>query len=102
MFRDGHAETWRAADARLGWWGPDGARRLVAVTADPADLPGKATWYLVISLPRPIGPREAGSPHPAVGLAEITRIYAIRNWIEMVFPQLAKGRCGPSGEMGRT
>ncbi|MFD5514222.1 hypothetical protein ACFWIB_42120 [Streptomyces sp. NPDC127051] len=21
-FRDGHTETWRAADARLGWWGP--------------------------------------------------------------------------------
>src|SRR5947199_1256 len=27
-FRDGHAETWRAADATLGGWGPDGARRL--------------------------------------------------------------------------
>src|SRR5262249_11248417 len=21
-FRDGHAETWQAADATLGWWGP--------------------------------------------------------------------------------
>jgi len=27
-FRDGHTETWQAADAVLGWWGPDGARRL--------------------------------------------------------------------------
>src|SRR6266480_4518432 len=81
-FRDGHAETWWAADARLGWWGPDGARRLVAVTADPAALPDKATWYLVTNLPRPGGPREADSPHPAAGLAEIVRIYAIRNWIE--------------------
>ena len=34
-FRDGHAETWWAADATLGWWGPDGARRLVVATADP-------------------------------------------------------------------
>src|SRR5215469_13435361 len=26
-FRDGHTEAWRAADATLGGWGPDGARR---------------------------------------------------------------------------
>src|SRR5438132_8733893 len=79
-FRDGHTETWRAADAALGWWGPDGARRLVVATADPATLPGKATWYLVTNLPRPGGPREAGSPHPAADLAEIVRIYGIRHW----------------------
>ena len=42
-FRDGHAETWQAADATLGGWGPDGARRPVAVTADPAALPDKIT-----------------------------------------------------------
>src|SRR5262249_21690454 len=42
-----------AADATLGWWGPDGARRLAAATADPATLPAKATWYLVTSLPPP-------------------------------------------------
>ena len=35
-FRDGHAETWWAADATLGGWGPDGVRRLVVATADPA------------------------------------------------------------------
>src|SRR5205823_6188303 len=46
-FRDGHTETWWAADAALGWWGPDGARRLVVATADPGTLPDKATWYLV-------------------------------------------------------
>ena len=64
IFRDGHAETWWAADATLGWWGPDGARRLVVATADPAALPAKATWYLVTNLPRPGGPREAGQPAP--------------------------------------
>src|SRR5499427_7655183 len=79
-FRDGHAQTWWAADATLGWWGPDGARRLVAAIADPATLPPKATWYLVTNLPRPGGPREADSPHPAAGLAEITRIYGIGHW----------------------
>jgi hypothetical protein len=87
-FRDGHAETWWAADARLGWWGPDDARRLVVTTADPAALPPRATWYLVTNLPRPGGPREAGSPHPAAGLAEIVRIYAIRNWIEQGYKQV--------------
>jgi hypothetical protein len=87
-FRDGHAETWYAADARLGWWGPDGARRLVVATADPGTLPGKATWYLVTNLPRPGGPRAADSPHPAASLAEIVRIYGIRNWIEQSYKQV--------------
>jgi hypothetical protein len=87
-FRDGHAETWYAADAALGWWGPDGARRLVVATADPAVLPPMATWYLVTNLPRPGGPREAAGPHPAAGLAEIVRIYGIRNWIEQSYKQV--------------
>jgi hypothetical protein len=87
-FRDGHAETWHAAGATLGWWGPDGARRLVAVTADPGTLPGKATWYLVTNLPRPGGPHEAGSPHPAAGLAEVVRIYGIRHWTGQSYKQV--------------
>ncbi|HWM96222.1 MAG TPA: hypothetical protein VNO54_04120, partial [Streptosporangiaceae bacterium] len=87
-FRDRHTERWFAADATLGWWGPDGARRLVVATADPATLPGKATWYLVTNLPRPGGTREADSIHPAASLAEIVRIYAIRNWIEQSYKQV--------------
>jgi len=87
-FRDGHAETWYAADATLGGWGPDGVRRLVVATADPGTLPDKATWYLVTNLPRPGSPREPDSPHPAAGLAEIVRIYAIRNWIEQGYKQV--------------
>jgi DDE superfamily endonuclease len=87
-FRDGHAETWHAAGARLGWWGPDGARRLVVATADPAALPAKATWYLVTNLPRPGGSREDGSPHPAADLAEIVRIYGIRHWTEQGYKQV--------------
>src|SRR6266516_4770922 len=75
-FRDGHTERWFAADATLGWWGPDGARRLVVATADPANLP------------RPGGPREAASPHPAASLAEIVRIYGIRHWIEQSYKQV--------------
>jgi hypothetical protein len=87
-FRDGHAGTWYAAEATLGWWGPDGFTRLVAATADPATLPGKATWYLAANLPRPGGPREAGSPHPAADLAEIVRIYGLRNWVEQSYKQV--------------
>jgi DDE superfamily endonuclease len=96
-FRDGHAETWYAADATLGGWGPDGVRRLVVATADPGTLPDKATWYLVTNLPRPGSPRQAESLHPAAGLAEIVRLYGIRNWIEMVFTQLAKRAMRPVG-----
>jgi hypothetical protein len=88
IFRDGHAGTWWDADATLGGWGPDGGRRLVAATADPGTLPDNATWYLVTNLPRPGGPREAESPHPAASPAEITRLYSIRNWIEQGYKQV--------------
>ncbi|MGV9945750.1 IS701 family transposase [Rhodococcus aetherivorans] len=87
-FRDGHTETWWAADATLGWWGPDGTHRLVVATADPMALPDKATWYLVTNLPRPGGPREADGPHPAADLTEIVRIYGIRHWIEQSYKQI--------------
>jgi len=87
-FRDGHTETWWAADAKLGGWGPDGVRRLVVATADPAALPDKVTWYLVTNLPRPGSPRQQDSPHPAADLAEIVRLYGIRNWIEQGYKQV--------------
>src|SRR6516162_11500198 len=87
-FRDGRTEAWWAADATLGWWGPDGFTRLVVATADPGTLPDKATWYLATNLPRPGGPREADSPHPAAELAEIVRIYGIRHWIEQSYKQV--------------
>src|SRR5215471_18227749 len=87
-FRDGHTQTWQAAGATLGWWGPDGFTRLVVATADPGTLPDKATWYLATNLPRPGGPREADSPHPAASLAEIARIYGIRHWTEQGYKQV--------------
>jgi hypothetical protein len=87
-FRDGHTQTWWAADARLGWWGPDGTTRLVVATADPGTLPDKATWYLATNLPRPGGPRQAGSIHPPADLAEVVRIYGIRHWTEQGYKQV--------------
>jgi hypothetical protein len=87
-FRDGHTETWWAADAALGWWGPDGVRRLAVATTDPGTLPDKASWYLVTNLPRPGSPRERESPWPAASLAEIVRIYGLRHWVEQSYKQV--------------
>jgi hypothetical protein len=87
-FRDGRTEAWWAADATLGWWGPDGARRMVVATTDPDALPDKATWYLVTNLPRPGGPRERESPWPAAPLAEVVRIYGLRHWVEQSYKQV--------------
>ncbi|WP_051942505.1 IS701 family transposase [Streptacidiphilus rugosus] len=87
-FRDGHTETWWAAEATLGWWGPDGNVRLVVATTEPATLPAQSTWYLATDLPRPGSPREADSPEPAAGLAEVVRIYGIRHWIEQSYKQV--------------
>jgi SRSO17 transposase len=56
-FRDGHAETWWAADAELGGWGPERRLRLVVATTDPARLPGHSSWYLLTKLPRPASRR---------------------------------------------
>jgi hypothetical protein len=87
-FRDGRTVTWWAADAQLGWWGPDGATRLVVATTDPAALPDKSTWYLATNLPRPGSPGAADSPHQAADLAELVQLYGIRNWIEQSYKQV--------------
>src|SRR6266542_744057 len=87
-FRDGHAETWWAADASLpaAGWGPDRRLRLVVATTDPATLPKPSTWYLVTNLPRP-GPRRASAFAPA-DLAEVVRLYGLRNWVEQGYKQV--------------
>src|SRR5512144_2461756 len=87
-FRHGHTATWWAADARLGWWGPDGTTRLVVATTDPARLPATSTWYVATNLPRPGSARAIDSPHPAADLAELVRLYGIRNWIEQSYKQV--------------
>jgi SRSO17 transposase len=86
-FRDGHQETWWAADLRYGPYGPDKARRAVATT-DPATLPPLTTWYLATNLPHPDAPHAAGAPFAPADLAEIVRLYGLRNWVEQGYKQL--------------
>ena len=96
-FRDGHTQTWWAADAALPavGWGPDRRLRLVVATTDPATLPARTTWYLVTNLPRP-GQRRARAPStsfPPADLAEVVRLYGLRNWVEQGYKQV-KGELG--------
>jgi hypothetical protein len=93
-FRDGHTETWWAADARLpaAGWGPDRRRRLVVATTDPATLPKLTTWYLVTNLPRP-GRRRTRPLFPPADLAEVVRLYGLRHWVEQGYQQV-KGELG--------
>ena len=82
-FRDGHTETWWAADAQLGGWGPDRRLRLVVATTDPAKLPGHTSWYLLTNLPRPASRRAQQA-----NLAEVVRLYGLRNWVEQGYKQV--------------
>jgi DDE superfamily endonuclease len=88
-FRDGHAETWWAADARLpaAGWGPDRRLRLVVATTDPATLPKLTTWYLVTNLAHPQR-RRARAAFPPADLAEVVRLYSLRNWVEQGYKQV--------------
>jgi len=54
----------------------------VVATTDPARLPGHSTWYLLTNLPRPATRRAQQAE-----LADIVRLYGLRNWVEMCQPQ---------------
>ena len=87
-FGDGHTETWWAADAQLGRWGPDRPLRLVIASTDPGRLPGHSTWYLLTNLPRPATRRAQQAE-----LTEVVRLYGLRNWVEQGYKQV-KGELG--------
>ncbi len=77
QFRDGHQERWWALEGAAGPYGPDRPRRLVIATPDPATLPEAATWYLETTL-----------PVAEADLAEIVRLYGLRNWVEQAYKQV--------------
>jgi hypothetical protein len=83
-FPDGHEETWWALDLQLGGsYGPERWYRLVVATSDPRTLPQASTWYLITTLPLPGTTRAAEHPRlPAADLAEVVRLYGLRQWIE--------------------
>jgi hypothetical protein len=89
-FRDGHTQTWWAADAALpaAGWGPDRRIRLVVATTDPATLPKLTTWYLVTNLPHPNRHRRARAAFAPAELAELVRLYSLRNWVEQGYKQV--------------
>jgi SRSO17 transposase len=76
-FRDGHAETWWAAELTLAGCGPGKSGRAVCATTDRRTLPEISTWYLTTNLPCEQAP-----------LAEIVRLYGLRNWVEQSYKQM--------------
>jgi SRSO17 transposase len=83
-FRDGHTETWWALEVIAGPYGPAKPTRAVVATTDPTTLPALSTWYLVTNLPAP----RQESIHPVADLAEIVRLYSLRNWVEQSYKQV--------------
>lgn len=85
-FRDGHTEDWWAFAVNHGPYGPERDQRAVVVTTDPTHLPEHSTWYLVTNLPAPGSMRAAAlDALPAADLAEIVRLYGLRNWVEQSY-----------------
>ena len=87
-FRDGHHESWWALEVTAGPYGPKRSLRAIVVTNDPTQLPELNTWYLVTNLPSPRSARAAKSNLAAADLAEIVRLYALRNWVEQSYKQV--------------
>jgi hypothetical protein len=79
-FRDGHQESWWAAELAFLHFGPRKAVRALCVTTDRRRLPPQSTWYLSSNL--------KGSSRE-----EITQLYAWRNWTEQGYRDV-KGELG--------
>ena len=87
-FRDGHTETYWAAELTFSGYGPDRSVRLVVATTDPATLPAISTRYLATNLPRPGSPRATPASHRPADLADVVRLYGLRNWVEQGYKQV--------------
>ena len=60
----------------------------MVATTDPATLPPLTTWYLATNLPHPDAPPAERAPFAPADLAEIVRLYGLRNWVEQGYKQL--------------
>jgi hypothetical protein len=100
-FRDGHTETWWALEIGIGPYGPDRRTRAVVATTDPTMLLDHTTWYLATNLPAPDTEHARGGQLPAADLAEIVRLYSLRNWVEQSYKQV-KGALGWSAYQVRS
>jgi hypothetical protein len=60
----------------------------VVASTDPGRLPGHSSWYLLTNLPRPATRRAQQA-----NLAEVVRLYGLRNWVEQGYKQV-KGELG--------
>ena len=78
-FRDGHTEVWWALEAECQAFGTEKHSRLVVATTDPATLLHLTSWYLATNLPAPGSPRADESRLEPANLAEVVRLYALRN-----------------------
>jgi SRSO17 transposase len=87
-FRDGHTEPWWALEVRMGPYGPDKRHRVVIATTDPATLPEHTTWYVLTNLPVPAAEPAATTVLPTADVAEIVRLYGLRNWVEQSYKQV--------------
>jgi hypothetical protein len=89
-FRDGHTEPWWALEVTVGPYGPGKWHRVVIATTDPKTLPEHTTWYVLTNLPAPGGaPATATATDlPAADVAEVVRLYGLRNWVEQSYKQV--------------
>jgi SRSO17 transposase len=87
-FRDGHTEVWWALEAECRAFGPEKRSRLVVASTDPSTLPSLTSWYLATNLPAPGSERAQHSDLEEADLAEVVRLYALRNWIEQSYKQV--------------
>lgn len=87
-FRDGPTEVWWAAELTWAGYGPQQPVRLVVATTDPATLPEPSTWFLLTNLSVPGAPGAAEQPERTADLAEVVRLYGLRNWVEVGYKQV--------------
>jgi hypothetical protein len=87
-FRAGHTEAWWALEAQCGAFSVEKSRRLVVASTDPTTLPSRTSWYLATNLPAPGSRRADHVDLEAANVAEVVRLYALRNWIEQSYKQV--------------